>query len=64
MVVVLWGELSSEIRVLKVMSPKLRGSSIEVVSSDREVAEVFKTLLMIPFITVVLRRELVSLRHP
>lgn len=64
MVVVLWGELSSDIRVPKVMSPKLRGSSIEVVSSDREVAEVFKTLLMIPFITVVLRRELVSLRHP
>lgn len=64
MVVVLRGEPSSEIRVLKVMSPKLRGSSIEVASSDREVAEVFKTLLMIPFITVVLRRELVSLRHP
>lgn len=46
---------------MKAVSPKLRDSST-VVSSDREVAEVFKILLTPLFVTLVLRRELVSLR--
>lgn len=46
---------------MKAVSPKLRDSST-VVSSDREVAEIFKILLTLLFVTLVLRRELVSLR--